>query len=153
MSETIEGISPSAVIAGWVCQIVAAAVLGQTLFFEFTGAEESVYIFRALGAEPWRRILSGCLELVAVLLLLLSPTAGAGAVLALGLMSGALLAHLTRLGIGVQGDGGLLFSLAVLVLATSGVVVYLRRRQIPLLRRLLSLKPVRPAGPARRSAP
>jgi len=122
-----------AVIAAWALQLVAAAIMGQTLFFKFTGAPESVYIFKTLGAEPWGRIGSGVMELVACVLLLVPAGAATGAVLAMGLMAGAILAHLTRLGIAVEGDGGLLFGLAVVVLASSAGVALLRRRQIPIV--------------------
>lgn len=126
-------LSKNATIISWICQLAAAAILGQTLFFKFTGAPESRYIFSTLGVEPWGRIGTGVLELVAVVLLLLPRTAVLGAVLAVGLMGGALMSHLTRLGIEVQGDHGLLFKLAVTVLAAALVVLALRRRELPLV--------------------
>jgi len=125
-----------ALILSWGCQILAAIILGQTLFFKFTGAPESVYIFATLGAEPWGRIGSGILELIAVLLLLYPKTPALGAALAAGLMVGAIGAHLTRLGIEVQGDKGTLFGLAVATLVTSAIVVALRRRELPLIGQL-----------------
>jgi putative oxidoreductase len=118
-------------IASWVLQIVAAGILFQTLFFKFTGAEESVFIFTTLGAEPWGRIGSGVIELVTVVLLLLPATASIGALLAAGVACGAILSHLTRLGIVVKDDGGLLFGLAVTVLVTSLGVLILRRHELP----------------------
>ena len=124
--------SPSAKIASWIAQLVAAAILGQTLFFKFTGAEESKYIFSRLGVEPWGRIGTGVLELIAVFLLLTPRTAVYGAVLALGLMGGAIMTHLTKLGIEVQGDGGLLFILAVVVLLAALTVVAIRFRELPI---------------------
>lgn len=129
--------SKAMMVLSWICQIAAAAILGQTLFFKFTGAPESVYIFSTLGAEPWGRIGSGVLELVAVALLLYPKTPALGAVLAIGLMIGAIGAHLTRLGIEVQGDGGTLFALALVVLLASLVVVIIRRRDLPLVGPLL----------------
>jgi hypothetical protein len=99
----------------WIVRLVAAGVLLQTLFFKFTGAPESVFIFSTLGLEPWGRFGSGIAELIASALLLWMPTAGLGGVLAVGLMTGAIVSHLTRLGIEIQGDGGLLFGLACLV--------------------------------------
>jgi hypothetical protein len=124
-------------IASWIAQLVVAAILGQTLFFKFTAAPESVFIFSTLGLEPWGRIGSGIAELVAALLLLVPASAGVGALIALGVIVGALAAHLTRLGIAVQGDGGLLFGLACTVFAGSLVVLWLRRRQLPLVGRRL----------------
>ena len=120
-------------------QLLAAGILLQTLFFKFTGAEESVYIFSTLGAEPWGRIGSGVAELIAALLLLYAPTAPAGAALAMGLMAGAILSHLTFLGIEVKGDGGLLFGLAIVVFVSSAVVLAVKRADIPLVGRYLGM--------------
>lgn len=111
----------------WIVRLVAAVILLQTLFFKFTGAPESVYIFTTLGAEPWGRIGSGIAELVASGLLLWTGTAGVGGVLAMGLMAGAIGSHLTRLGIEVQGDGGLLFALACLVFLCGAATAWLHR--------------------------
>ena len=108
-------------------RLVVAAILVQTLYFKFTGAPESVYIFQTLGAEPWGRLGSGVAELIAAVLLLLPRTAGIGAVLSMGIISGALLSHLTLLGIEVQGDGGLLFGLAVAVFVVSAIIAWAHR--------------------------
>jgi hypothetical protein len=121
------------VVASWVLQVLVAGILLQTLFFKFTGAAESVYIFSTLGAEPWGRIGSGVVELVAALLLLIPLTATIGAALALAVITGAILSHLTILGIDVQGDGGLLFGLAVTVFLASGLILLLRRGEIPVV--------------------
>ena len=117
----------------WILQLVAAAILFQTLFFKFTGAEESVYIFTTLGLEPWGRIGSGVAELIACILLLVPRTVPLGAILALGVISGAIVSHLTKLGIVVKGDGGLLFGLAVVVFVASATVLVIRRGQIPVI--------------------
>jgi len=124
----------TALILSWIGQIVAAVILLQTLYFKFTAAPESVYIFTTLGMEPWGRIGSGVVELIAAVMLLIPVTSGIGAVLALGVITGALISHLTRLGIVVQGDGGLLFGLAVTVFVCSLLVAWLRREQIPIVR-------------------
>lgn len=120
-------------ILSWALQLVVAAILFQTLFFKFTGAEESKYIFSKLGMEPWGRIGSGVVELIAVLLLLYPRTVTLGAILSAGVISGAIVSHLTKLGIVVKDDGGLLFILAVAVLAGSLGILFIRRAQIPLL--------------------
>ncbi len=117
----------------WLCQIGAAVILAQTLYFKFSGAPESIYIFSTIGMEPWGRIGTGVMEAVAVALLLYPRTAGLGAVVAIGLMAGAVFFHLTKLGIEVQGDGGLLFKLALTVTLLASVVVLLRRKEIPVL--------------------
>jgi uncharacterized membrane protein YphA (DoxX/SURF4 family) len=115
----------------WALQIVAALILLQTLFFKFTGASESVYIFSRLGMEPWGRFASGAAELVAGVLLLVPGFAPLGAALALAVILGAIAAHLTVLGIEVQGDGGLLFGLALVVLLASLGVLALRWHEVP----------------------
>lgn len=119
--------------ATWTAQVVAAVILGQTLFFKFSGAEESRYVFETLGAEPWGRIGSGVVELMAVVCLLTPRLAAVGALLALGTMTGAITSHLTVLGIEVQGDGGLLFALALVVTACAAFVLYRRRAELPLV--------------------
>jgi uncharacterized membrane protein YphA (DoxX/SURF4 family) len=114
----------------WSARLIAVIILGQTLFFKFSGAPESVYIFTTVGMEPWGRISIGMLELVAAVLLLIKRTAWLGSGLALGLMSGAILMHLTKLGIAVQGDGGYLFFLAVVVAICSAFVLIRNRRTV-----------------------
>ena len=123
----------------WVLQLLAAAILLQTLFFKFTGAEESVYIFSTLGMEPAGRIGSGVVELIAAVLLLVPSTVTAGAVLAAGVMAGAIVSHLTVLGIEVKGDGGLLFGLALAVFVSAAIILFLRRAAIPVLGRFFQL--------------
>lgn len=132
----VGSLTKSGRIASWICRSVAAVILGQTLFFKFTAAAESVYIFTKVGLEPWGRYGSGGAELVAVLLLLTPRYAWAGALLALGVISGALVSHLTVLGISVQNDGGLLFALALVVFGCCAGTVFLHRRDIPVVARL-----------------
>ena len=118
----------------WVLRIIAALILLQTLFFKFTAAEESVYIFSAIGMEPWGRIGTGVLELLSSVLILIPATTLYGSLLAIGLMTGAIFFHLTKLGISIQNDGGQLFIYAVVVLGCSvALVLITRQRQIELL--------------------
>jgi len=113
--------------------IAAAVILLQTLWFKFTGAPESVYIFSTLGVEPWGRIGSGIAELLAAALLVIPRTMWMGAALALGIMGGAILSHFAVLGIEVMNDGGTLFMLAMAV-ALCSVIVLWRERTIVLKR-------------------
>ena len=131
--------SKTQTVVSWGCQLVVAGILLQTLFFKFTGAEESVYIFTKVGAEPWGRIGSGIMELVAAVMLLVPALVPYGAILTLGAMSGALLSHLTILGIEVKGDGGLLFVLALTCFVGAMVIVVLHRAQIPVIGRRWSM--------------
>lgn len=124
-------------IVAWICRIVAAVILLQTLFFKFTAAPESVYIFTKVGIEPWGRIASGVAELIAAVLLFLPATTWLGAGLALGVIGGAIVSHLTLLGIEVQGDHGLLFGLAVVVAVCSAILLFIYRHSIPVIGNLL----------------
>jgi uncharacterized membrane protein YphA (DoxX/SURF4 family) len=107
-------------------RLLAAAILIQTLFFKFTGAPESKFIFSTLGVEPWGRIFSGIVELVAAALLLLPATQILGALMGAGVMVGAILSHIAILGIVIQDDGGLLFSLACVVFISSLAIILLQ---------------------------
>lgn len=120
-------------------RIVAAVLLLQTLFFKFTGAEESVYIFSQLGVEPWGRIATGCMELIAAVLLLLPATIIPGALLAIGIMTGAIASHILKLGIVVQNDGGLLFVYACIVLFSAIILLVLHKQQLILFKQKLKI--------------
>jgi uncharacterized membrane protein YphA (DoxX/SURF4 family) len=114
----------------WALRLLAAAIMLQTLYFKFSAAEESVYIFSQLGMEPWGRIGTGMLELVASLLILYPRTTSFGALLGAGLMSGAIFLHLTKLGISVRGDGGQLFVYAVVVLLSCCLLLFFFRNDL-----------------------
>ena len=125
--------SRSFMIASWAMRVIAAVILLQTLFFKFSGAKESVYIFTTLGLEPWGRIGSGAVELIASILLLTPRTVTLGAALSLGVISGAIVSHLTKLGLTLPAvdDHGELFALALVVFACSLSVLILHRQEIP----------------------
>jgi putative oxidoreductase len=125
-------------VLSWVLRITAAIILLQTLFFKFTGAPESVYIFTKVGAEPWGRIGSGVVELIAAILILTPRFTWLGSLLAIGVMAGAIVSHVTVLGIEVQGDKGLLFALALIVFVCSTVNLLLHRTEIPVIGRRLA---------------
>lgn len=114
----------------WSLRLLAALIMLQTLFFKFSGAEESVYIFSQLGIEPWGRIGTGFAELIASILILIPRTTPLGALLGLGIMSGALFFHLTKLGIVVKDDHGQLFIYALLVFISCLILAWSFRKQI-----------------------
>ena len=130
-------LSKTLLIASWVLRTITAVILLQTLFFKFSGAKESVYIFSTLGMEPWGRIGSGVVELIASVLILLPTTVAWGAALSLGVISGAIFSHVTKLGIALPavGDRGELFALAVVVFVCSGAVLAIHRGELPVLGR------------------
>lgn len=111
----------------WALRLVAAIILLQTLAFKFTAHPDSVALFTQLGVEPFGRIGIGVFELIAGVLLLIPKTTRYGALLAVGLMLGAIASHLFILGINYNGDGGALFGMAVVVLLSSAALVYLER--------------------------
>lgn len=119
--------STTILFLSWGLRGLAAIILLQTLYFKFTAAPESVYIFSTLNMEPWGRIGSGIAELIASILLLIPSTAAYGALLSLGVISGAIFFHLTKLGIALTlvGDNGELFALAVIVFIASAATLYL----------------------------
>ncbi len=117
----------------WILRVVAAFIMLQTLFFKFTGAPESIYIFETVGLEPFGRYASGIAELIASVLLLIPRTTWLGAIIALGVMSGAIMSHLTVLGIEVQGDGGTLFIMGIIVAISSAILLWANRGDIPVL--------------------
>jgi uncharacterized membrane protein YphA (DoxX/SURF4 family) len=137
-------IGKTARIVSWVLQIIAAVILGQTLFFKFAGAEETKALFEVLGAEPAGRYATAVMELMAVVLLLVPRTAVIGAIVSIGVISGAIMAHLTKLGVSINPqelgnpslealEGPSLFVMAVIVLLSSMTVVVIRRSQIPVI--------------------
>jgi len=127
-------------MASWALRITAAAILLQTLFFKFTGARESVYIFSTLGMEPWGRIGSGVAELVAAVLMLAPRWVVYGAALSLAVISGAIVSHLTVLGVAlpVVNDHGELFTLAIVVFVASAALLVMHRDQLPVIMRFAS---------------
>ncbi len=117
----------------WILRLAAAFIMLQTLFFKFSGAPESIYIFETVGLEPFGRYASGVAELFASILLLVPRTTWLGAIIALGVMAGAILSHLTILGIEVQGDGGTLFIMALIVAVSSAILLWVNRGDIPVI--------------------
>ena len=117
------------VIFIWILRFVAALIMLQTLYFKFTGQEESVQLFTQLGMEPWGRIATGIFELVASILILYPRTTGFGAALGLGLMSGAIFFHFTTLGLKVGGDY-VLFIYAVTAFVCCLILLFIYRDQL-----------------------
>jgi hypothetical protein len=118
-------------VVSWVCCLIAAAIMIETLFFKFTGAEESKYIFHKMGTEPWWRWGQGIWELSASLCLLMPRMRWAGGLLATGAMAAAILSHMTWLGYSILGDHGLLFGMAIVTFTCSFITVILHRHEIP----------------------
>ena len=120
----------------WIIKLVAVIILLQTLYFKFTAAPESVYIFSTLGIEPFGRIGSGIVELIASILILIPRTTLLGAVLGFATMLGAIFSHIFVLGIEIQNDRGTLFVLAVITLLCCLILIYNQKDKIPNLLQL-----------------
>jgi len=137
-------LSKSMTIVSWILQLLIAFILGQTLFFKFTGAPETIALFEIVGAEPMGRYGTAVAELVCVILLLVPKTHVIGAIGSLGVISGAIMAHITKLGISIDPvalgneniaplEGPTLFVMAVVVFVSSLIVIVIRRAQIPVI--------------------
>ena len=116
-----------------ILRVAVAIVFAQTLFFKFTAHPDSVYIFTKVGLEPYGRIGIGILELISAILILIPSTIWAGALVALGIISGAILMHLTILGIEINNDGGTLFFMAIGVFISSLIILWNQRKNIPFI--------------------
>ena len=118
-----------------VLKLIAAFIMLQTLFFKFTGAQESIDLFTKLAGEneAAMRIGTGVLELIASILLFVPKKTWLGAILTIGLMGGAIMGHLTKLGIEHNGDSGTLFICAVITLIAGTILLYLNRKDIPFI--------------------
>ncbi|MDB5271752.1 MAG: hypothetical protein JWO58_119 [Chitinophagaceae bacterium] len=116
-----------------ILKLLITVIVGQTLFFKFSGASESVYIFSTLGIEPWGRIALGALELLSIVLLWIPATMLYAMVLILGMMFGAVASHIAVLGIEIMGDHGELFILASVTLCSSATLLILHREELRVL--------------------
>ena len=123
-------------ILTWTCTLIAAGIMIETLFFKFTAAPESVYIFRKMGTEPWMRWVQGIWELLASIGLLWPRMRWAGGILTTGAMAAAILSHLTWLGFSVQNDHGLLFGMALVTFTCGVTIMMMYREHIPNYQRM-----------------
>ncbi|MFY7672439.1 DoxX family membrane protein [Tenacibaculum sp. MEBiC06402] len=118
-----------------ILKIIAAVIMLQTLFFKFTGAQESIDLFTKVAGENEQlmRIGTGVLELIASILLFIPRRVWLGAALTVGLMGGAIFSHLTKIGITHNNDGGTLFMMAVITLISGGILLFFNKKDIPFL--------------------
>jgi putative oxidoreductase len=116
-----------------VLRITVAIILIQTLRFKFTAHEDSVYIFTKVGLEPYGRIGIGVLELISAILLMIPKTIWKGALLTFGIIGGAIMMHLTELGIEINNDGGNLFYIAIATFILSGIILFDQRKKLPII--------------------
>lgn len=127
----IQPLSPTARAISWMCQIVAAIILGYAALLKFSGSPTSIYVFRELGIEGTMLVIAVIEAISAVLLLTRMPQYGA--ILGFCTMCGAILAHSFTLGMEVQNDGGLLVSMMATVIVATLVIMWIRRKRLPLV--------------------
>ena len=109
----------------WICSLIAAGIMIETLFFKFTAHP-----------EPWLRWVQGIWELLASIGLFWPRYNWAGGILTTGAMAAAILSHLTWLGFSVQNDHGLLFVMAIVTFACGVTVMMMCREHIPNYQRM-----------------
>jgi len=117
----------------WIFQIIAALIFIGVGYMKFKGGAENVMIFEVLDMEPVGRYLIGTIEIIAGLLLLTGTLAATGAFIGIGVMFGAIIAHVTILGYNINNDGGMHIMLLALVLFSCTIVAYIRRKQLPFI--------------------
>jgi uncharacterized membrane protein YphA (DoxX/SURF4 family) len=113
---------PAATVALWALQIALAAAIGAAGASKLASAPAMVQLFDAVGVGQWFRYVTGALEVTGAILLLVPALAGLGALLLGGVLTGAVVAHLTVLDTSPLAPLMLLVGLAV--------VAYARRAQI-----------------------
>ena len=115
----------------WLIQYFMAYTMFQAAFAKFLAMDAVVVMFDEIGMEPHGRILIGLIELLAAVCLLIPGSSIYGAFLALGVMVGAIIGHLTN--IGIEG-----VDRAVLVLVGCSTIIYLRREESSLFRNMFA---------------
>ena len=85
-------------IALWVLQALAGAALLAAGVSKLAGAEPMVQQFETIGLGQWFRYLTGALEVLGAVLLFVPKLSGVGALLLSAVMTGAVAAHLFKLG-------------------------------------------------------
>jgi putative oxidoreductase len=105
----------------WILQIGAAGMFLMVGFFKLSGDPRMVELFDAIGLGQWFRYVTGSLEVLGAILLLIPRLSGLGALLLVGVMLGAVATHLF-----VVGGSPLP---AIILLIVTGVVAWGRRKR------------------------
>jgi putative oxidoreductase len=105
----------------WILQIAAAGMFLMAGFSKVSGNPLMVQMFDAIGLGQWFRYLTGALELLGAVLLLIPRLSGLGAFLLLGVMLGAVATHLFIIG------GSPL--MAIILLIVTAVTAWGRRKR------------------------
>jgi len=117
-NETSKGLN----ITLWVIQIGAAAMFLMAGANKLSGNEQMVGMFQAIGFGQWFRYLTGSLEIIGGVLLLVPSLSGIGGLLMTGVFTGAVATHLFIIG----GNP----TMAIVLLAASAFIAWGRRDRI-----------------------
>lgn len=117
-------------IISWVLRLVVAIILLQTLYYKFTAHPDSVFIFSKLGVEPWGRIGLGIVELITAFLILIPRTKFVGMALSFFIIIGAVFSHVLVIGLNIHGDGGGLFTLALIIFISDVLFFVLNKKEL-----------------------
>lgn len=121
----------------WVLRIALAGLYLMMSLPKFAGADMTIHIFSSIGIEPWGRYLTGAIEVLVFLLVLIPATTIYGVLLSLVTIFGALMTHFFIIGIvvknasGTINDGGEIFITALIILALSLINLYVHRSAVP----------------------
>jgi uncharacterized membrane protein YphA (DoxX/SURF4 family) len=120
--------SKGANILAWILQLLLAAAFAMAGYAKLSGAADMVALFESIGVGQWFRYVTGAVEVIGAILLLIPGRAASGALLLAPTMVGAIITHLFLV-------GGSAIPATVL-LALTLTVLWLRRDQlVPLLGR------------------
>lgn len=120
-------------IISWVFQIIAAIILAMAAYEKFSGNPLISSVFDQLKmGDPGKKLI-GIIEAISAIMLITTNLCHFGALLGLGTMLGALIAHVTVLGISVNNDGGMMVGLMSLNIICCSIIMFIRRRSYPLI--------------------
>ena len=108
-------------VALWALQIAAAGMFLMVGFLKLSGDPQLVGLFEAIGIGQWFRYLTGTLEVVGAILLLIPRTSGLAALMLAGVMACAIVTHVFIVGGSPLG--------AIILLVVTGLIAWGRRQR------------------------
>lgn len=114
----------------WVLRIITTYIIFQIVYFKLSGDPQCIFVFEKMEIEPHGRFITGLIELVVGIFLLVPNTKLLGILGAFGAASCCLTAHFTVLGIEINNDGGQLFSMTASVFVLSIILSIIHKDEI-----------------------
>jgi len=115
-------------IASWVTRLIVVGIFVMGALPKFTSTAEELPLDDNLPMGMTSVYIIGALEVIAIILLLVPKTTIYGAILASLIMLGAIISHFTI--VGMEGDLGSMFVMALIAFAAAVATVVLRRGQL-----------------------